>query len=228
MLEYLSRDIWANILPFLNQFDANRLICICRSLKNNAVLKHELKNLKLWTEQRADVAYVNADFITTSEIVYYINTLEKVQFKHSITIGNRPQAHRFIRKVDHKIFVGYFMFYDIIYESYLLCEFYTGDRRSYLDDAMSWNIKTRGVTVNLDQTNINYYTGIVIDENNFTDFPYQYPPACKIHVKLKPISCKSGSYFRKYNAACASNKKLNYAFEFYHGLMRYKSAKKID
>lgn len=89
-------DIWANILPFLNQYDLNRflqtgrLIQIDKSLSNNPILKEELTQLKSWTEERANVRYINADFmIIGSEC--YINKDEPRQFKRSSEILRKSE-----------------------------------------------------------------------------------------------------------------------------------------
>lgn len=72
MLTAINKDIWANILPYLNQFDLNRLMRVCWALECNQTLRNGLAKLLQWTKERpTDIKYVNP------KIVHY--SMDKVQ-----------------------------------------------------------------------------------------------------------------------------------------------------
>lgn len=203
----LHADIWSVILRYLNQTDLCHVIKTCKMLLNNTTLKTEMTHLKNWTEERADIKYINPDFAFISDKGLHVDPKNV----NNIFIDNREVDTVIKLSGLHECY-GYYSS-DVNYNdwNYPVMMYTTNLNRyelRFIVNVDAFNEPTIGKPyclrkyINLNKININYYSCHFIQNASFTDHYYQYPPKCKIHVKLKVINKDT------------LNNDSNYAFEF--------------
>lgn len=199
MLDLLHADIWTNILPYLNQFELNSLIRVCRLLKNQRVFHDELQTLKKWTENRADIKYINPNFIAAGNEYIYMNMSETDRVGSTKNLTDVWRMLQISATYETMYNCGPFMVQNKIGQRYTPYTIYIENINEYHYDQISGydlnNIKESRITmvpihIDYKKYNVNYYSTTddyypIIDEYcNTGDIFYSSVAGLKIQVKI--------------------------------------------
>lgn len=215
MLDRFFPDIWANVLPYLSQFDLNRLIRLSKAMNDNEILQNEIIALFEWTEERVDIPCINRNYLfidanrgVDSSGIISINYEESTRFgycqdyiNHSHMKFTKYQCMSYHNEDKDYLSSKKFIIYDRLLSQYELIKLSINvcgitDTNKFLDNVIyilignceEWRrvvFDRMTFTGDYDHVNINYYYDTPVKFNITTPVLLQYPPKCKIYVKTR-------------------------------------------